>query len=90
MLRTSLNFSRAWAEDRGSTTPLADYRCAYEGDRIVATAAGYRFRQWFGGRDLAMSGIYAVATLPEHRGAGLGSAAVLQVLRDAREGGCGR
>jgi predicted acetyltransferase len=53
----------------------------------VATAAGYRFRQWFGGRDLAMSGIYAVATLPEHRGTGLGSAAVLQVLRDAREEG---
>jgi predicted acetyltransferase len=53
----------------------------------VATAAGYRFRQWFGGRDLAMSGIYAVATLPEHRGKGLGSAAVLQVLRDARDEG---
>ena len=87
VLRTSLNFPRSWAEERGATTPLADYRCAYEGGRIVATAAGYRFRQWFGGRDLAMSGIYAVATLPEHRGTGLGSAAVLQVLRDARDEG---
>ncbi len=87
VLRTSLNFPRSWAEERGSTTPLADYRCAYEDDRIVATAAGYRFRQWFGGRDLAMSGIYAVATLPEHRGTGLGSAAVLRVLRDARDEG---
>ena len=87
VLRTSLNFPRAWAEERGATTPLADYRCAYDGDRIVATAAGFRFRQWFGGRDLPMSGIYAVATLPEHRGTGLGSAAVLQVLRDARDEG---
>jgi predicted acetyltransferase len=55
--------------------------------RIVATAAGYRFRQWFGGRDLMMSGVYAVATLPEHRGTGLGSEVVLRVLRDARDEG---
>ena len=34
-----------------------------------------------------MSGIYAVATLPEHRGTGLASAAVLQVMRDARDAG---
>jgi predicted acetyltransferase len=87
VLRTSLNFPRSWAEERGSTTQLADYRCAYEGGRLVATAAAYRFRQWFGGRDLAASGVYAVATLPEHRGMGLGSAVVLQVLRDAREEG---
>jgi len=87
VLRTSLNFPRSWAEERGPTMPLADYRCAYDGDRIVTTAAGFRFRQWFGGRDLPMSGIYAVATLPEHRGSGLGSAAVLQVLRDARDDG---
>ena len=52
VLRTSLNFPRSWAEERGATTPLADYRCAYVDGRIVATAAGYRFRQWFGGRDL--------------------------------------
>jgi predicted acetyltransferase len=87
VLRTALNFPRSWAEERGSTTPLADYRCAYDGGRIVATAATYRFRQWFGGRDLATAGVYAVATLPEHRGMGLGSATVLQVLRDARDEG---
>lgn len=87
LLRASLNFTQAWAEDRGPVMSLADYRCAYEGDRIVAAAAGFRFRQWFGGHDLPMSGIYAVATLPEHRGTGLASAAVLHVLRDAREEG---
>jgi predicted acetyltransferase len=87
LLRASLNFSRAWAEDRGPTMPLPDYRCAFDDGRVVAAAAGYRFRQWFGGRDLAMSGIYAVATLPEHRGTGLASAAVLQVLHGARDDG---
>jgi len=87
VLRTSLNFPRSWAEERGATTPLVDHRCAYVDGRIVATAAGYRFRQWFGGRDLMMSGVYAVATLPEHRGAGLGSEVVLGVLRDARDEG---
>jgi len=65
VLRTSLNFPRSWAEERGATTPLVDHRCAYVDGRIVATAAGYRFRQWFGGRDLMMSGVYAVATLPD-------------------------
>ena len=64
VLRTSLNFPRSWAEERGATTPLVDHRCAFVDGRIVATAAGYRFRQWFGGRDLMMSGVYAVATLP--------------------------
>jgi predicted acetyltransferase len=87
LLRTSLNFTRAWAEDRGPTMPLQDYRCAYEDDRVVATAAEHRLRQWFGGRTLPMSGIYAVATLPEHRGTGLASAAVLQILREARDEG---
>ncbi|MGZ5295610.1 MAG: GNAT family N-acetyltransferase [Actinomycetota bacterium] len=87
LLRTSLNFTRAWAEDRGPLMPVADYRCAYEDHRIVAAAAGYRFRQWFGGHDLPMSGIYAVATLPEHRETGLASAAVLQILREARDHG---
>ncbi len=87
VLRTSLNFTRAWADDRGPVMPLPDYRCAYVDGRIVAAAAGFRFRQWFGGRDLPMSGIYAVATLPEHRGNGLASAAVLQVMREARDAG---
>ncbi len=87
VLRTSLNFTRAWADDRGPVMPLPDYRCAYVDGRIVATAAGFRFRQWFGGRDLPMSGIYAVATLPEHRGTGSASAVVLQVLREARDAG---
>ncbi len=87
LLRTSLNFTRAWAEDRGPVLPLADYRCVFEGGRIVAAAAGYRFRQWFGGRDMAMSGVYAVATLPEWRGNGFASATVLRILRESRDAG---
>ena len=87
LLRASLNFTRAWAADRGASMPLESHRSVYEGDRIVATAAGYRFRQWFGGCDLPMSGIYGVATLPERRGTGLASAAVLQIMREARDDG---
>lgn len=87
VLRTSLNFTQAWADARGPTMPLSDYRCTYDGDRVVAVAAAHRLRQWFGGRDLDMSGIYAVATLPEHRATGMASAAVLQILREARESG---
>ena len=87
VLRTSLNFTQAWADARGPTMPLSDYRCVYDEDRVVSVAAAHRFRQWFGGRDLDMSGIHAVATLPEHRATGMASAAVLQILREARESG---
>lgn len=87
LLRTSLNLTRAWAADRGPTMPLENHRSVYEGDRIIATAAGIGFRQWFGERAIPMSGISAVATLPERRGTGLASAAVLQVLREARDDG---
>ena len=87
VLRASLNFPKAWADARGPEMSLSDYRCAYDGDRVVSVAAAYRFRQWFGGRDLDMSGIYAVATLPEHRASGLASAAILQILLEARGDG---
>jgi hypothetical protein len=33
LLRTSLNFTRAWADDRGATMPLASHRSVYDGDR---------------------------------------------------------
>ena len=87
LLRTSLNFPRDWTEARGPLLPLDDFRCGYVDGRVVAAAAAFSLRQWFGGRDLSMSGIYAVATLPEHRGTGLASDVVLQVLREARDGG---
>ena len=87
VLRTSLNFPKAWRERRVSSLPLEDLRCAYEGDRVLATAGAFRFHQWFGGRDPLTSGIFAVATLPEHRGTGLASAALMQILREAREAG---
>jgi len=84
VLRTSLNFPSTWVESRAPLMPMEDYRCVYEGDRILATAAEHRFRQWFGGRDLESSGVYGVATLPEHRATGLASAAVLRILDEAR------
>src|SRR2546427_4948696 len=84
VLRTALNFSAAWANERSHALPLQDFRCVYAGDRVVATAAELRFHQWFGERPLATAGIYAVATLPEHRAAGLASAAVLRILDQAR------
>ena len=87
VLRTSLNFSKAWRERRAAALPLQDLRCAYDGGRVLATAGAHRLHQWFGGRDPITSGIYAVATLPEHRGTGLASAALMQILHEAREEG---
>jgi predicted acetyltransferase len=62
-------------------------RVVVDDGRVLATAGERRFTQWFGGREVAMSGIWGVATLPESRGAGHASAAVMQLLRDARDRG---
>jgi predicted acetyltransferase len=87
VLRASINLPQANLEERGPMIPLAEVRCAVDGDRLVSVAAGRSFRQWFGGRELAMSGIWGVGTLPEHRGTGLASRAVGQILTEARESG---
>lgn len=87
VLRVSLNFSEAWVAHRSRLLDLGAFRCAYEDDVVKATAAGHRFVQWFGGRPLPMCGVWGVATLPEHRASGLASAAVGQVLREARDDG---
>jgi predicted acetyltransferase len=87
VMRSSLNFPEAWATRRGPLLPIQDFRCAYENGVLKATAAAHRFRQWFGGRSMEMSGVFGVATVPEHRASGLASAAVEQVLREARDTG---
>lgn len=87
VLSTSLNTPVDRALSRKHRYPLDDMRCAYEDERVVATAGEFRFAQWFGGRSLPTSGIWGVATLPEHRGSGLASACVRSLLDAARERG---
>jgi predicted acetyltransferase len=87
VLHTALNFPPRWVEKRGPVLPLDDFRCAFVNGALVATAGQFRWRHWFAGRDLPMTGIFGVATLPEHRGGGLASEVVLTILREAREGG---
>jgi len=86
-LRASLNLGRGFLEHRARMIPLASVRCAFEGDLVLGVAAERRFRQWFGGRELEMCGIWGVATLPEHRGKGLATLLVGGLLREARERG---
>ncbi len=85
VMRVSLNLAPSWIEERGSKLKLDQLVCAYDGDRAVATAGARSLRQWFGGMEIRMCGVYGVATLPEYRGAGLASRAVGQVLHQARE-----
>jgi predicted acetyltransferase len=87
LLSTSLNFPLAAATARKHTFDLDDMRCAYVDGRPVANAAESRFTQWFGGRGLAMSGIWGVVTEPEHRGLGLASECVWALVDDARRRG---
>ena len=87
VLATSLYFPVENALARSPTFPLQDMRCAYVDDRVVATAAESPFTQWFGGNDLACSGVWGVATEPERRGAGLASACLGRLMDDARRRG---
>ena len=87
VLATSLNFPRDAAISRSHLYPMNDMRCAVVRDEIVATAGEFRFDQWFGGEALVCSAVWGVATLPEHRGAGMASAATQAVLRAAQDRG---
>src|SRR2546427_8769301 len=75
-LSRSMNFPLERALHRSKSFQLETFRCAFEDDRVVATAAEHRFVGWFRGHALPMSGIWGVATLPEHRAGGLASALV--------------
>ncbi|MFL5767952.1 MAG: enhanced intracellular survival protein Eis [Actinomycetota bacterium] len=87
LMSISLNFGQAWAERRAPFFRLGQFLVAVDEGRVVATSAARPFLQWFGGRALPMTGIYAVATLPEHRGGGLASRLVTQHLHRGRNEG---
>jgi predicted acetyltransferase len=83
-IAVSLNGSPERVQERAPRLPLGDMRCAYDGDRVVATAGEFRFNQWFGGRPVATSGIWGVTTLPEYRSSGLATACIRALLDGAR------
>lgn len=62
------------AEIRAPRDDEREQLAVVDGD-IVATAGEFPFDQWFAGNALAYSAVWGVATLPEHRGSGLASAA---------------
>ncbi|MGZ8571341.1 MAG: GNAT family N-acetyltransferase [Actinomycetota bacterium] len=87
LFSTSLNLPLERTLVRKDRLPLEDMRCAYVDGRVVATAGEFLFDQWFGGQPVPCSGIWGVATEPEHRGAGLATACVTDLLDGARRRG---
>jgi predicted acetyltransferase len=61
--------------------------CAAEGDRVVGTASVYQLDQWFGGAKVPCAGVSGVAVLPEHRGRGVASTLVAELLSQRRAAG---
>jgi GNAT superfamily N-acetyltransferase len=51
--------------------PPEDTIAAYEGARLVGTAAVHRFRQWWGGKAVPCGGVAGVMVAPDQRGTGL-------------------
>ena len=87
VLQTSLNLDPARRASRLPRMPLQDFRVAFDGNRAVATAAEFRFLQWFAGRSIPMSGVFGVATLPEYRGDGVMREVVSSLMREAHDRG---
>jgi predicted acetyltransferase len=77
---TSLNVPRDRTRVGDPLRPIEDFRCVFDADRMVATAAEFRLRTWLGGRPLATSGVFGVTTDPEYRGRGMMSLAVGAVM----------
>lgn len=87
LMRVAYNMSAAAAPERTAWLPVEKMRCISDGGRLVAAAGARDFRQWFGGREQEMSGIWGVVTSPEHRGGGLATRTVTTLLEEARARG---
>jgi predicted acetyltransferase len=87
LMRVAFNLSADSVPERAAWLPIQKMRCISDGSRVVAAAGARDFRQWFGRRELEMSGIWGVVTLPEHRGGGLATRAVTTLLEEARSKG---
>jgi hypothetical protein len=57
LMRVAFNVSSGTLAERAAWLPVEKMRCVLDGDRIVAAAGARDFRQWWGGRELEMSGI---------------------------------
>jgi len=87
IMHVSFNISKARFEERAATLELSQLLCGYDGPRVVAAGGARAFRQWFGGAEVPMCGVYGVVTLPEYRGTGIATKLVGQLLHRDREVG---
>jgi predicted acetyltransferase len=58
---------------------------AYDGDLLVGRALIWPFRQWWGGRDVAMAGVAGVVVAPDYRGRGVGGLLMDGIIERGRE-----
>ena len=64
LMRVAFNMGSGTLAERAAWLPVEKMRCVLEGDRIVAAAGARDFRQWWGGRELEMSGIWGWSRCP--------------------------
>ena len=86
-MRVALNTPSWFAERRGPLLDPNDFLAAFDHDHVVGIAGARVFTQFFGGGELPMSGVTTVGVLPEHRGSGIASRLVADVLRRDRANG---
>ncbi|MEP6666851.1 MAG: GNAT family N-acetyltransferase [Nocardioidaceae bacterium] len=74
-----------WESDARAAVDARRVLGVYDGSLLVGRAMIWPFRQFWGGRDLAMAGIAGVVVAPEHRGRGVGTALMTGVIERGRE-----
>lgn len=74
-------------EPRPGAVGLGGKLCAYEDDLLVGVATAIPLGQWFGGRRTSCSGVSGVAVAPEHRGRGVASRLMIELLRQEHQAG---
>jgi len=81
LMRIAFNPPPERARALESELVLEGFLAAYEQGNLAAIAKAHRMEQWFGGRPVPMSGIAAVAAVPERRGGRIASQTVAELLR---------
>jgi predicted acetyltransferase len=87
IMRVSFNLPAPRFEERAGAIQLDQLLCGYDGTRVIAAGGARPFRQWFGGIEVPMCGVYSVVTLPEYRGTGIATRIVGQLMHRDREAG---
>lgn len=85
----SFNFDPETSKKWMFETGLENWRAVHQGGTVMAGLMQVPMGQWFGGREVSMTGIAGVVVSPKARGRGVGQKLIRDSLRELRDKGVG-